>query len=136
MLNYDISSIPAGGLKDKLVPGRAAFIYVKLARDTDGFHKPISAHLEPVAVGPGEAMIRGRIADRYFCGDHNDAFCSTIRLEYGLEKFFVPQGEGREIEKARNDGKVSVTAAVADGGRAAIKRLLLDGKPVYDEPLF
>jgi len=27
-------------------------------------------------------------------------------------------------------------AAVTPSGRAAIKRLLLDGKPVYDEPLF
>jgi len=29
-----------------------------------------------------------------------------------------------------------VVAAVTRSGQAAIKRLLLDGKPVYDEPLF
>jgi hypothetical protein len=40
------------------------------------------------------------------------------------------------LEKARNDGKISIVAAVAPNGRAAIKRLLLDGKPIYDEPLF
>jgi hypothetical protein len=31
---------------------------------------------------------------------------------------------------------VSVVAAVTPTGRAAIKRLLLGGKPVYDEPMF
>jgi hypothetical protein len=29
-----------------------------------------------------------------------------------------------------------VVAAVTPGGRAAIKRLLIDGQPVYDEPSF
>ena len=48
----------------------------------------------------------------------------------------MPEGEGREIESARNQGKVSIVAAVTPSGRAAIKRLLLDGKPVYDEPMF
>jgi hypothetical protein len=31
---------------------------------------------------------------------------------------------------------VSIVAAVTPTGRAAIKRLLIDGKPVYDEPIF
>ena len=42
----------------------------------------------------------------------------------------------RVIESARNQGKVSIVAAVTSEGRAAIKRLLIDGKPVYDEPMF
>jgi uncharacterized membrane-anchored protein len=57
-------------------------------------------------------------------------------MTYGIEKYFVPQGEGLEIEHSRNQGKVAIVAAVTPAGRAAIKRLLVDGKPVYDEPLF
>ena len=136
VLNYDISSAPTGELKDTPVSGPGMLVYVKLARGADGFHQAVSLHREPVAVGPGEALIRGRVDNRSFCGDNRRMFCSSVQLSYGLEKFFVPQGEGREIEKARNDGKVAVVAAVASSGRAAIKRLLLDGKPVYDEPLF
>jgi len=134
VLNYDISSVPTGELKD--TPASNKFVFVKLARGADGFHVPVSAHREPVAVGPGEALIRGRVTDRSFCGDNRRLFCSSVQLDYGLESFFVPQGEGREIEKARNDGKLAVVAAVASGGRAAVKRLLVDGKQVYDEPLF
>ena len=41
-------------------------------------------------------------------------------------------GHSRDGKK----GKVQIVAAVTPAGRAAIKRLLLDGKPVYDEPLY
>ena len=60
VLNYDISSVPAGALKDTPVAGFGMFVYVKLARGPEGFHQAVSAHAEPVAVGPGEALIRGR----------------------------------------------------------------------------
>ena len=45
-------------------------------------------------------------------------------------------GAGRREEQARNQQKLRVVAAVLPSGRAAIKRLLLDGEPVYDEPWF
>jgi uncharacterized membrane-anchored protein len=48
----------------------------------------------------------------------------------------VPEGEGRKLEQARDQRKVIVVAAVAPSGRAAIKRLLVDGEPFYDEPWF
>ena len=40
----------------------------------------------------------------------------------------MPEGTGRELEKLRNDQKVSVDVAVAERGRAALKRLLVDGE--------
>ena len=57
-------------------------------------------------------------------------------IRYNLESYFVPEGEGRKLEDVRNKGKLAVVAAVLPSGRAAIKRLLIDGKPVYEEPLF
>jgi uncharacterized membrane-anchored protein len=136
VLNYDISSVPTGELKDTPVSGSGMFVFVKLAPKADGFYQAVSVHRAAVAVAPGEALIRGRVTSRSNCGQDRQVFCSSVQLDYGLEKFFVPQGEGRELEKARNDGKIAIVAAVTPGGRAAIKRLLLDGKPVYDEPLF
>jgi uncharacterized membrane-anchored protein len=135
-LNYDISSVDAGALRQTPSKGRGSPVYVKLAKDTDGFHKVVSVHLDVVPLAPGEALIRGTIVYGSQCGSDDRSFCDKIQLNYGLERFFVPQGEGREIEKARNDSKLAVIAAVTSGGRAAIKRLLIDGEPVYDEPLF
>ena len=135
ILSYEITSVQTGDLEGKPAPARDYFVYVKLAPGADGFHHAVSMHTGPVPVASGEVLIRGRIHRGQNCGNGNE-FCQTMRLEYGLESFFVPQGEGRALEEARNERKLAVVAAVAPNGRAAIKRLMLDGKPVYDEPLF
>jgi uncharacterized membrane-anchored protein len=131
VLGYDISEVPAGELKGKLPQNRAPVVFVKLAPKDDGFYAAVSAHLEPVPVAGREILIRARVTNWRWCGN-----CDRLFVSYGLEKFFVPQGEGRELEHARNQRRISVVAAVTPSGRSAIKRLLLDGKPVYDEPLF
>lgn len=117
VLAYDITRIPVGDA------GNQATVFVKLAPDADGFHRFVSVHADRVAVTKPEVLIRGRVTA--YDGVH-----------YGIESYFVPEGEGRSIEAARNQGKVAIVAAVAPSGRAAIKRLLIDGKPVYDEPWF
>ena len=131
ILSYDISQISADKLEKQGGKDRDPVVFVKLALQPDGFHKAVSAHFEPVPVSGNEVLIRGRITNLRYCTS-----CPTYFVNYGLEKFFVPEGEGRELENARNQNKVTVVAAVTSSGRAAIKRLLLDGKPVYDEPLF
>lgn len=135
-LNYAISSLPAGELRNQPSSGSGTRVFVKLAPNAEGFYEAVSVHAEPVAVTPPERLIRGSVAAGATCGDAHRLFCEQLTINYGIESYFVPQGEGLEIEKARNQRKVSVVAAVTPAGRAAIKRLLIDGKPVYDEPLF
>jgi uncharacterized membrane-anchored protein len=136
VLDYEISNLPAGELKDTPSQGRGTPVFVKLARKDGGVYEAVSVHGEPVPVGDGEVLIRGRVASGATCGSNHRVFCDRLRITYGIERYFVPQDEGREIERSRNQGKVSIVAAVTPAGRAAIKRLLLDGKPVYDEPMF
>ena len=136
VLTYDISSVAAGALKDQPAAKRRSQVYVKLAPKDDGFYEAVAVSQTPIAVSGKEVLIHGRITSGDTCGGLVDAFCEKLQINYGIERYFVPQGEGREIEHARNEGKVAVVAAVTRAGRAAIKRLLLDGKPVYDEPFF
>ncbi len=136
VLGYTIASAPTGELRAKPAPGRDTPMYVHLTRGEDGFHRAVAAHLAPVSVPPGDVLIRGRAINGMNCGKSGPEFCPTVGMRYGIEKYFVPEGEGREIESARNQGKVTIIASVAPDGRAAIKRLLLDGKPLYDEPLY
>jgi uncharacterized membrane-anchored protein len=135
-LRYQISTVRLDALAGTPSPGKNAPIYVKLAPNPDGFYAAVSAHLAPVPVAGREVLIKGRLAGGFNCGGDISIFCQSADVTYGLERYFVPEGEGRAIESARNEGKVSVVAAVTPEGRAAIKRLLIDGKPVYDEPLF
>lgn len=135
-LSYAISALPAGALRDQPSSSRTPDVFVKLAPNAEGFYEAVSVHAEPVAITPPERLIRGRVTYGATCGSTNQLFCEQLTVKYGIESYFVPQNEGLEIEKARNQRKVSVVAAVTPTGRAAIKRLLIDGKPVYDEPMF
>jgi uncharacterized membrane-anchored protein len=136
VLNYEISNVAAGGLAYSPTSGRGTPVYVTLARRPDGTSEAVAVHAERVPVGAGQILIRGRVIGGTNCGVTRKGFCERLQLKYGIERYFVPQGEGRDIEHARNQGKVAIVAAVTPSGRAAIKRLLLDGKPVYDEPMF
>jgi uncharacterized membrane-anchored protein len=135
VLNYEISSVSAGALTDTPSSGKGTVVYVKVA-PKDNVYAAVSVHKEPVAVAANEVLIRGHANSGATCGPDNRTFCGDLRLRFGIESYFVPQGEGREIEKARNQGKVTVVAAVTRAGRAAIKRLLIDGEPVYQEPFY
>ena len=136
VLGYDISSVPAGALKDTPSAGWGTPVFVKLAPSRDGLYEAVSVHPAPVDVTSPEVLIRGRVVSGANCGKELRTFCGTLQVRYGIESYFVPQGEGRKLEIARNQRKLTVVAAVAPTGRAAIKRLLIDGEPVYDEPWF
>jgi len=135
-LRYQISTVKLGALAGTPIAAKHVPVFVKLAPDVDGFYGAVSVHLLPVPVSGREVLIKGRLDGGFECGGSVRTYCEWGDVTYGLERYFVPEGEGRVIESARNEGKVSVVAAVASGGRAAIKRLVIDGKPVYDEPMF
>lgn len=134
VLRYDISQLPAGHLAGKPADARNPLVFVKLAPNAEGLYTAVSVHAEPVPVAAPEVLIRGRVS--YSCGSNVRTFCDKLTIKYGLERYFVPEGEGGKLEKARNQQKLRIVAAVLPSGRAAIKRLLLDGEKVYEEPLY
>jgi uncharacterized membrane-anchored protein len=136
VLGYDISQLPAGVLLNQPASSRNPPVFVKLTPNRDGIYEAVSVHAEPVAVASPEALIRGSIVYGASCGSRGYAFCEKLSIRYNLESYFVPEGVGRKLEDVRNKGKLSVVVAVLPSGRAAIKRLLIDGKPVYEEPWF
>lgn len=134
VLGYDISQLPAGALAGQPSAERNPIVFVKLAPDANGLYQAVSVHAAPVTVTAPEVLIRGRVS--YSCGSNVRTFCDKLTIRYGLESYFVPEGEGKKLEQARNQQKLRVVAAVLPSGRAAIKRLLLDGEPVYEEPWY
>lgn len=135
-LDYDISELPAGALKDQPSGGRNPIVYVKLAPKAEGLYQAVSVHTQAIPVQAPEVLIRGRIIYGAACGKNTNVFCPNLRVGYDLERYFVPEGEGRELERNRDKRKLTVVAAVLPSGRAAIKRLMIDGKPIHEEPWF
>jgi len=135
-LGYDISQLPSGQLEDKPARGRNPIVFVRLSPNRDGLYEAISVHPDAVAVESPDILIRGRVAYGASCGAGGCRFNQQLQIRYNLESYFVPEGEGKKLEQLRNERKLIVVAAVLPSGRAAIKRLLVDGEVVYDEPWF
>ena len=136
VLGYDISQVPSWTLLKQHSASRNPVVYVKLAPKPDGLYEAVSVHTTAVPVSSPEVLIRGRVVFGASCVPDGLSFCGELQIRYNLEKYFVPEGEGKKLEDVRNQRKLTVVAAVLPSGRAAIKRLLLDGQPVYEEPWF
>ncbi len=131
ILAYNISQLDPVLLGSNETYEKNDTVYVGLVESDDGFWRARSIQRAlPDAVN-GTVFISGRI--RYRTGLTAN---QSVFIKFGIESYFVPEGEGREIEDARNDHEVIILAAVAANGRAAIKGLIVDGELRYEEPLF
>jgi uncharacterized membrane-anchored protein len=136
--DYVILSYPISLLKSDEIAGGDAMrwgdtAYVSLAETAEGW--------QATAIGPvppeSGIFLKGLVESSYERQDCKvKAPCNDIRVAYNLEQFFVPEGQGRDLETLRNDQRMSVDVAVADNGRAALKRLLVDGEVRYEESLY
>ena len=58
-----------------------------------------------------------------------------ISLTYGIEDYYLPQAEAARLDNIPVE-TVRIVAVAGTDGQLAIKRLLVDGKPAYEEPPF
>lgn len=65
-----------------------------------------------------------------------DAQAQDIFVTYGLERFYLPEGEGRAIEQGMRERSFKMAVAVSAGGQAQIKRFFDGDSPIYEEPLY
>ena len=79
ILGYDISTLPAGALKDQPAAGKGTPIFVKLAPKADGFYEAVSVSTTPVAVTAPDVLIRGRVTSGTNCGADRREFCPRCR---------------------------------------------------------
>lgn len=122
ILSYDISRFSAGDMQSSLVRHFRVDDTIYVTLNTEGEYATIrQVHYDPPA---GELFLKGRVAG--VSGER-------VTVEYGIESYFVPEGEGRKIERSRNRGKVDVLAAVDRRGNAMIKKLLMNREEIRFE---
>ena len=115
VLRYEISNLNLDNFENKdLNATENGFLYISLKKEgkywnTNNVYKD----------RPNELSIKGRI--KYKNG-------RNIEIEYGIESFFVPEGEGRELERHRNSRELDVGVSVDRFGNAVINNLYIDGK--------
>jgi len=132
VLNYDISSVPVSTVTGG-IPAEAGeqTLWVRLKRQQDGFWNIVESSFKELPAAPDTVVLRS--LPFYSYGPSSG---ETIRVEYGIERYYVPEGEGRPLEEARNEGVVSIAASISSSGAAQIRSLVVDGKPAYEEPLY
>ncbi|KAA0689818.1 hypothetical protein DTW90_30430 [Neorhizobium sp. P12A] len=131
-LNYDISRVPASTVVGGM-PTEAGerTLWVRLQKQGDGFWGIAESSFSPLQPKPDTVLIES-LPFNYYPVEADQSF----QVDYGIERFYVPEGKGHDIETVRTDGRVSVAARISGGGEAQIRTLMIDGKPVYEEPLY
>ena len=110
-------------------------IFVVL-RPGEPWWQPVSMHREfPAIVAAENVVIRGVIGGIPHYRD-SDTPPREYSAEYGIESYFVPEGEGMTIERDLGSANIALEIAVDSKGNAAIHALLVDGAPLYKEGFF
>lgn len=146
-LGYAISRLSLDGLAGDKDLAEGDTVYVEIAPASDTW-RPVGAWRSYPKAAEGNKVIRGvvtgmlhgapRVRPVPGSNDMEEEPCKSCTLatvSYGIESYFVPEGKGRELERERNDGSLSVDVALAGDGEAAIKGVRLDGELLYEEPL-
>ena len=143
ILNYEMAELIPDLLGSTEHFSAHDHVYVEIEEQRSGTWKAVSIHTVKPEPRVGRVVIAGRVQSAYEMSSGGDAAsgcrndtCQRLHIKYGIESYFVPEGQGREIETARNESKVVILAAVDASGASAIKGLIIDGELRYEEPLF
>lgn len=112
ILSYEISQLSNGQVTGPSLRDAAGkTVYVSLERGWDGQNWQATAYgFQPPSTGK---FIRGKVV-------------GWNRVEYGIESFFVQEGQGLEYEEANRRGDLAVEVALDNNGKAILKRLIIE----------
>jgi uncharacterized membrane-anchored protein len=133
VLSYPISRLDAGRLGGDDVFNIGQPVFVALRKEGDGWAADAIYEKRPSGAFGIAGVVNDINTGTGKCGTED---CLAFSVGYNLEKFFVPEGQGRELEKLRNGRRLEVDVAVGSNGHAALKRLLVDGTPAFQETFF
>lgn len=127
-LKFDISDIP-GVLSEKdKRPKKNDTIFVSLKAGQDGYWYMDSVHQKFPPHQPGIVVIKGRVKNSY---------SRVLRVQYGIERYFAPKAEALKLEDLNaKKANVGIILRISSKGEAAISGLMINGKKIYEEPLF
>ncbi len=110
-------------------------VYVRLAKGTDRYWRPVSASVGEPEGAPADDQVdlRGTLTGYETIGV-GDA--RLLQVTYGIERYYVPEGEGRAIETNMAVRPFGILAAVNASGTPQIKALMDGDVKLYEEPLY
>ncbi|GAA4392292.1 GDYXXLXY domain-containing protein [Hymenobacter koreensis] len=112
VLNFSISQLPAKLWRGPQRPRVHQPVYIELRPGPDGAYEAVAIHAAPPGQLPADhAVLRGWV---------QNSWRSTLRIRYGLERYYVPEGSGRKLERAAGRRELLVQVRVAPWSQARI----------------
>jgi len=138
-LNYSISQLPVDKLAGDREFERNDTVYV-VVQPAGEYWEALSVHHALPSVTEGQVAIKGRVE---YVHQRNvrrrgetPELVKSISVKYGVENYYVPEGEGRALERPKPDETISIRLVVDKNGNAAIKAVLVNGVERYVERVF
>ena len=130
-LNYEISSLT----KDKVAMTgspyrRGQSVWVTVAKGQE-FWSAVAVSDKRPAVQNGQVALRAIVEFDNSAWDPAPGEPRTMPqlfVRYGIEQFYVPEGEGKDLETRQRD--MTVQALVDRFGRAALHKVFVEGKEI------
>mgnify|MGYP000114641618 CR=1 FL=1 len=110
------------GAKDSWKAGDTVFVGL----DTSGA-TAVPANVTGTRADAGPLAISGVVVSA--------ADDTVLRVDYGIDAFFLPEGEGKKVERLAAD-RVHLVAAIGPKGRSVPLRLLVDGEEFKSDAAF
>lgn len=138
-LNYKINTLHLADLSYDRDFKKHERIYVVLDKG-DPYWQPVSLHHKRPVIPIHQVAIKGEVRwvgrQRWNPALGSWEEIDHVLVRYGIENYFVPEGEGLALERPKPDEKISVLVAIDKFGNAGIKSVLVNGEPRYTETIF
>lgn len=131
-LGYGFSTGGELALPEGVRQGDAVYALLKSNGPTDWSLAAVSK-AKPEVSGEGNVVLKAYVDFVRRSPQPNAAMVG--RLRYGIERFYVPEGTGRDLEAQVREKRVVAVLAVGSDGKVAIKSLEADGQRIAEEPL-
>jgi uncharacterized membrane-anchored protein len=130
-LAYPAARVPTGLFSAQAPALSSTPFFVTLQQNGDGNWSPINVtqQLKPAAQD-SQVVLKARRREHWWPPS------GEVTVNYGIERYYIPEGKGLELEGLARNRKLAAVIAVDAKGNAAIKGLAIDGKLRYEEPLF
>lgn len=141
--DYVVLSYTIGNLQLAALAGDDDFrlnqdVYVVLQQGAT-YWEPVSVHARRPPAEPPRLVIRGRVTaldgQSWDSETGRPERVDTLDVDYGIGSYFVPEGEGRDLERPSADNRIDLRIVVDRFGNAAIQAVLVNGEVRYRERL-
>ena len=111
--------------------GKRQEVYATLRQPEDGVWEIVGLHPAMQPFSPERPVLRARLVPVGV----NDVDLRD-RLYYGIERYYLDERDAKAMDERLTAGEIQVEVAVSRStGQAAIRRILVNGDPVHQDPL-